>query len=179
MSDDDFLALVKSYEGRPCGPPQRAADPVNQPMIRHWVEAMGDENPIYLDPEAAAASVHGQIVAPPTMMQAWGMRGLQASLNPPAREDRTPMDELTALLNEAGFSSVVATNCEQRYDRYLHLGDHLVSQTSIESVSEEKKTALGAGHFVTTRVDYATTEGEHVGSMTFRILKFKPPRSTP
>ena len=29
-------------------------------MIRHWVEAMGDENPVYTDPEAAAASVHGR-----------------------------------------------------------------------------------------------------------------------
>ena len=24
-------------------------------MIRHWVEAIGDKNPVYTDPEAAAA----------------------------------------------------------------------------------------------------------------------------
>ena len=43
-------------------------------MIRHWCEAMGDTNPVYIDAEAAAASVHGGIVAPPTMLQAWVMR---------------------------------------------------------------------------------------------------------
>ena len=37
----------------PPGPAPRAADPVNVPMIRHWVEAMGDHNPVYVDEEAA------------------------------------------------------------------------------------------------------------------------------
>ena len=34
--------------------PRAAPDPVNQPMIRHWVEAIGDTNPIYTDAAAAA-----------------------------------------------------------------------------------------------------------------------------
>ena len=72
------------------------------------------------------------------------------------------------------FTSVVATNCEQTYQRYLHLGDRLSMQTVIESVSPEKQTGLGIGHFVTTRADYLDQHGELVGSMKFRILKFKP-----
>ncbi len=47
---------------RPCA----ADDPVNVPMIRHWVEAMGDTNPVYLDAEAAAASGRDGVVAPPS-----------------------------------------------------------------------------------------------------------------
>jgi len=78
------------------------------------------------------------------------------------------------LLDGAGFTSVVATNCEQEYHRYLHLGDHLSTTTIIESVSDEKATGLGVGHFVTTRVDYRTDDGELVATMRFRILKFKP-----
>ncbi len=35
--------------------PRAGRDPVNQPMIRHWVDAMGDENPIYVDETAAQA----------------------------------------------------------------------------------------------------------------------------
>lgn len=32
------------------GPKPRAGrDPVNQPMINNWVEAIGDRNPIYVD----------------------------------------------------------------------------------------------------------------------------------
>ena len=78
------------------------------------------------------------------------------------------------LLDGAGFTSVVATNCEQEYDRMLHLGDHLQTRTVIDSISEEKQTGLGIGHFVTTRVEYSTLDGEPVGRMLFRILKFRP-----
>jgi uncharacterized OB-fold protein/acyl dehydratase len=165
-----FLARLKEFEGRQVGPPQRGADPVNQPMIRHWVEAIGDENPVYTDAEAAAQSVHGEIVAPPVMLQAWVMRGVR----PRPSSGGNVQDELMQLLDGAGFSSVVATNCEQEYHRYLHVGDHLSTTTTIESISDEKATGLGVGHFVTTRVDYRTDDGELVGTMRFRILKFKP-----
>jgi uncharacterized OB-fold protein/acyl dehydratase len=165
-----FAAKLKEYEGREVGAPEIGADPVNQPMIRHWVEAVGDENPVYVDPDAAANSVHGQIVAPPVMLQAWVMRGVR----PRPTSGGNARDELMQLLDDAGFTSVVATDCEQEYHRYLHLGDHLSTATTIESVSDEKATALGVGHFVTTRVDYRTDDGELVGTMRFRILKFKP-----
>jgi uncharacterized OB-fold protein len=79
-----------------------------------------------------------------------------------------------AMLDAAAFTSVVATDCEQEYHRYLHPGDHLSMTSTIESISEEKRTALGAGHFVTTRSDYHDQRGELVGSMRFRILKFRP-----
>jgi uncharacterized OB-fold protein len=140
-------------------------------MIRHWCQAIGDELPIYTDPEAAAASVHGQIVPPPVMLQAWIMPGIKAR---PA-EGGSAQDELMRLLDGAGFTSVVATNCEQEYSRYLHLGDHLSISSTIESVSEEKKTGLGVGHFVTSRQTFTDADGEVVGTMLFRILKFRPP----
>ena len=166
----DFVAKLKSFEGKDVGASERGPDPVNQAMIRHWVEAVGDENPIYTDPEAAAQSVHGEIVPPPVMLQAWVMRGVR----PRPTSGGSPRDELMTLLDSAGFTSVVATNCEQEYNRYLHLGDHLSTNTIIESVSDEKATGLGVGHFVTTRVEYRTEDGELVGTMRFRILKFKP-----
>ena len=165
-----FAARLKEFEGKEAGEPEQGADPVNQPMIRHWVEAVGDENPVYTDAEAAARSVHGEIVAPPVMLQAWVMRGVR----PRPTSGGNARDELMTLLDDAGFTSVVATNCEQEYHRYLHLGDHLSTTTIIESVSDEKATGLGVGHFVTTRVDYRTDKGELVATMRFRILKFKP-----
>jgi uncharacterized OB-fold protein/acyl dehydratase len=165
-----FAARLKQFEGKAAGESEQGADPVNQPMIRHWVEAVGDDNPIYTQPEAAEKSVHGEIVAPPVMLQAWVMRGVR----PRPTDGGNARDELMTLLDDAGFTSVVATNCEQEYHRYLHLGDHLSTTTIIESVSDEKATGLGVGHFVTTRVDYRTDDGELVATMRFRILKFKP-----
>jgi uncharacterized OB-fold protein/acyl dehydratase len=165
-----FAARLKEFEGKEAGDPEQGADPVNQPMIRHWVEAVGDENPIYTQPEAAEKSVHGEIVAPPVMLQAWVMRGVR----PRPTGGGNARDELMTLLDGAGFTSVVSTNCQQEYHRYLHLGDHLSTTTIIESVSDEKATGLGVGHFVTTRVDYRTDDGELVATMRFRILKFRP-----
>jgi uncharacterized OB-fold protein/acyl dehydratase len=163
-----FYEKLLAFEGLSTGE-QVGHDEVNQPMIRHWVDAMGDKNPVYTDPNAAAKSVHGEIIAPPVMLQAWVMRGL----NPRPTTGGSKQDELMDLLDGAGFSSVVATNCEQEYDRMLHVGDHLRTRNVIDSISEEKHTALGIGHFVTTRVEYETLDGEPVGRQLFRILKFK------
>jgi uncharacterized protein len=167
--EGDLLARLRAFEGRRVGTPQPGPDAVNEAMIRHWCEAVGDDNPVYTDPEAAAASVHRGIVAPPVMLQAWVMRGLR-----PRRASASAQDDLMAVLDDAGFTSVVATNCEQTYERYLRPGDRLTQTSTIESVSDEKSTALGVGHFVTTRSDYHDEHGALVGSMRFRILKFRP-----
>src|SRR5262249_53494536 len=161
---------LQAFVGRPTAPPFRARDAVNQPMIRHWCDAVGDANPVYADPEAAAASRHGGIVGPPAMLQAWTMRGL--SVQPPPRGDYV-VGQVMALLDEAGFTSVVATNCEQQYVRYLRPGDHLTVSGVIESISEEKRTALGAGHFVSWLDSFSTDCGEVVWSMCFRVITFR------
>ena len=64
---------MRAYVGLDVGETLMAPDLVNEAMIRHWCVVMGDENPVYNDPNAAAKSVHGGIVAPPTMMNAWVM----------------------------------------------------------------------------------------------------------
>jgi uncharacterized OB-fold protein/acyl dehydratase len=183
VRDASFLEQLQAFEGRQVGPASRAPEPVNTAMIRHWVEAVGDENPVYLDPEAAKETVHGEVIAPPVMLQAWTMQGLRRK-----RSEGSAQDELMTLLDSAGFTSVVATNCEQEYVRDLHPGDHLSVTSTIESVSPEKQTALGTGHFVTTRQTYTDDAGEVVATMLFRILKFaprkadaakKPPRPRP
>jgi uncharacterized OB-fold protein/acyl dehydratase len=169
----EFLAQLKAFEGKEIDS-LVAPDPVNQAMIRHWVEAMGDTNPVYTDPQAAAASIHGQIIAPPTMLQAWTMQGIHGNRRDDGSASSNPQTALLKLLESAGFVGVVATNCDQEYDRMLHLGDHLMTRAVIDSVSEEKQTGLGVGHFVTTRIEYLTLDGEPVGRQLFRILKFKP-----
>ncbi len=83
-----------------------------------------------------------------------------------------------ALLDEAGFTSVVATNCDQHYERPLVPGDHLEVTSVIDSISGEKQTGLGLGHFITNRLEYRDQRGELVATMKFRILKFKPGTGT-
>jgi uncharacterized OB-fold protein/acyl dehydratase len=173
VNAEEFLEKLKAFEGQQVGEPTRARDAVNQPMIRHWCDAVDDRNPVYTDLEFAKRSVHGGIVAPPTMLQAWTMRGLR----PPGKSEDAapgPQSGLFELLDGAGFTSVVATNCTQEYRRYLRPGDLLDVTMAIESVSPEKQTGLGAGHFITQRLVYRDQSGEEVATMRFRMLKFKP-----
>jgi uncharacterized OB-fold protein len=153
--------------------PRQARDPVNLPMIRNWAEAIGDANPVYTDADAATRSAHGGLVAPPAMAQVWTMRGLH-----PQADDDDPLGLMSAVLDEAGFTSVVATNCEQEYRRYLRHGEQVEVRSRLESVTGPKRTALGEGWFVTTiSTWYAGTEP--VATMLFRILKFRPAKPPP
>lgn len=163
-----------SYEqfvGR-SGPESVAQDEVNLPMIRHWVEAMGDANPVYLDEDAARATGRDGVVAPPTMLQAWTMRGYAASQAPAPSGD--VLSELWAALAADGFSSVVATDCEQEYLRELVPGDRISATETVESISPQKRTALGTGHFVTTVKTYRDQHGDTVAVQRWRTLRFRP-----
>ena len=175
MATDDTTAAIRQAAERIAaagdGPPRVAPDPVNLPMIRHWTQAMGDSNPIYTDAGAAAASVHGHVVAPPAMVQVWTMRGLRPA--PDAGDSGDPLGLMTAVLDDAGFTSVVATNSEQEYYRYLRPGEQLTVRSSLEGVTGPKQTALGEGWFVTTRSTWYAGD-EAVAAMRFRVLKFKP-----
>jgi len=180
MSDDSesdarALATMRALIGTPMGPPVVAPDPVNQPMIRHWAAALEDHNPVYTDPELAAASRFGGIVAPPLMLQTWTMptpkiTGIAARGGSPVEGGANP---LTAL-DEAGFIATLATNSEFEIVRYLRLGDVITSSTVVEAVSDLKQTRIGPGHFITWVTTYRDQRGDVVGRQMFRILKFKP-----
>ncbi len=180
MADDSeleaqALAAMRAVVGRPVGAPNVAPDPVNQPMIRHWAGAMEDSNPVYTDAAVAAASRFGGIVAPPLMLQTWTMptpkiTGIAARGGSPTEGALNPLTPL----DEAGFIATLATNSEFEIVRYLRLGEVITSTMVIESISEQKRTRLGPGHFVTWVTTYRDEAGEVVGRQTFRILKFKP-----
>jgi len=197
----ELAALVGQDLGLPNLSPL-APHAVNEPMIRHWVEAMGDQNPVYVSDEAARAAGYDSLIAPPTMLQAWIMRGLRSSMAlEEARaageaQGHGPNEVLMRLLDDEGLTSVVATNCEQLYGRPLVVGDRLVVRSVIESISDPKRTALGTGRFVTNRMDYVAVHdadvpagvpvspeqvkalfdaGEPVATQRFRILKYLPP----
>lgn len=196
----DHSLELEALVGQSSGPPTLSPHAVNAPMIRHWVEAMGDENPVYVSSEAARTFGFGEAIAPPTMLQAWIMRGLRAThLTEAARgagaeKGSNPNDRLMSMLDSEGLTSVVATNCEQHYGRPLVIGDRLLVRSVIESISEPKRTGLGVGRFITTRLDYTSVPdaqvpedpssaevldlaegGEPVATMRFRILKYLPP----
>ena len=148
--------------------PRVGRDPVNQPTINNWVEAIGDRNPIYTDEVAAREAGHPGIVAPPAMIQVWTMFGLAGD-----RPTDDPMGPMMKLFDEAGYIGVVATNCEQTYHRYLRPGEEVSIASEMRDVVGPKQTALGEGWFVNQHITWRVGD-EDVAEMEWRILKFKP-----
>ncbi|MGV0835543.1 bifunctional MaoC family dehydratase N-terminal/OB-fold nucleic acid binding domain-containing protein [Mycolicibacterium thermoresistibile] len=160
------IAKIKD-EGK--SEPRKGRDPVNQPMIHHWVDAIGDSNPIYVDEAAARAVGHPGIVAPPAMIQVWTMGGLGAG-----RPDDDPLTKMMQLFDDAGFVGVVATNCDQTYHRYLRPGEEVTIGAEITDVIGPKQTALGEGYFINQHITWQVDGGETVAEMDWRIMKFRP-----
>lgn len=157
--DDAIRAAARRITEAGESAPRPARDPVNLPAIRDWLGAMGDTNPAY----------ERDGLAPPAMVQVWTMPGLR----PAGSDPSDPLGAMSAVLDEAGFTSVVATNCEQTYDRYLRHGEQVTVRSRLTGVTGPKRTALGQGWFVTTQSTWFVA-AEPVASMRFRVLKFRP-----
>ncbi|KAA9158265.1 DNA-binding protein [Amycolatopsis acidicola] len=149
---------VEQVAARGESSPRLARDPVNPAMVNNWLEAIGDNNPRYVE--------RGE--APPAMAQVWTMGGLHYE-----RAEDDPLGAMMLIMDEAGFTSVVATNSEQNYYRYLKNGEHVSATTKLEDVVGPKRTALGEGWFITTKTTWRVGD-EVVADMLFRVLKFKP-----
>ncbi|MEB3030415.1 bifunctional MaoC family dehydratase N-terminal/OB-fold nucleic acid binding domain-containing protein [[Mycobacterium] nativiensis] len=168
----DLQAGIEKLKASARSKPRVGRDPVNQPMIRHWVDAIGDDNPIYVDEEAAKAAGHPGIVAPPAMIQVWTMMGLGG-----VRPDDDPLGKIIELFDSAGYVGVVATNCEQTYHRYLQPGEEVSVTAEITDVVGPKMTGLGEGYFITQKIRWwagQDGDGELVADMDWRIMKFLP-----
>ncbi|WFN92248.1 bifunctional MaoC family dehydratase N-terminal/OB-fold nucleic acid binding domain-containing protein [Gordonia sihwensis] len=165
---EQIRAAAAEIAARGASAPRTGRDPINQPMVNNWLEAMGNENPIYVDDTAARAAGHPGVVAPPAMAQVWTMRGLHG-----VRTDDDPLGLATELFDAAGYTSVVATNCDTVYHRYTRPGEEVTITSELTEVVGPKQTALGEGWFFTTRNTWRVGE-ETVAEMDFRILKFRP-----
>ena len=168
MNAEKIHQAVEQIKAAGRSKPRVGRDPVNQPMIRHWVDAIGDDNPIYIDETAAKGAGHPGIVAPPAMIQVWTMMGLGG-----VRPDDDPIGPIIELFDDAGYIGVVATNCEQTYHRYLQPGEDVSVVAELTDVVGPKQTALGEGYFVSQKITWQVGD-EDVAEMDWRILKFIP-----
>ena len=166
VSDIQAAAAKVKADGR--SEPRAGRHPVNQPMVDHWLDAIGDKNPIYVDEAAAKAAGHPGIVAPPAMIQVWTMMGLGG-----VRPDDDPLGKIIELFDDAGYVGVVATNCEQTYHRYLRHGEEVSVAAELTDVVGPKQTALGEAFFITQKITWQVGD-EDVAEMMWRIMKFIP-----
>jgi acyl dehydratase len=142
--------------------------PVSEWPILAWCRAMGDENPVYRDCNAARSHGHGDVFAPPVMMYSFTMPGLFAETR------HSLLATLRRRLAEHGFNSVLAVNYEQEFITPVRLGDRLSRTARFESLSDEKRTSVGAGYFVVMADEIVNQNGAVVGRQKLQTLFFRP-----
>jgi uncharacterized OB-fold protein len=166
VAEHEWMKQARALVGKEYGRVY-AWDRVNEPMIRQWCELMG---------VAVPHDAEGQVLAPEAMLQVWCMEGPVANNYPPGSTTDNPY-EVLKLMEAQGFASVVAVNSELSFDRAVREGERLYYTTRLDSVGDEKTTALGTGFFVTLIMSYfAEQDGgdEKVGQLLFRVFKFRP-----
>lgn len=143
------MPLNRALIGRSYPPTQ--VFEVGREHVRRFAEALGDENPAYVDVEVARAAGHRDVVAPPTFLMALvGTAGRSALVDP-----------------ELGLDRSRVVHAEQRFDlhRPVVAGDRLVLTTTIDSMSDVRENEL-----MTLRHDIATEDGEPVCTASFVLL---------
>lgn len=154
---EQIMAEVAKIEALGESKPKPARDPINQPMINNWIEALGETDPRFTSGEA-----------PPAMAQVWTMDGLD-----PTTRSNAPLHSTMQIFDAAGFTSVLGTDCNQTYLRPVLVGEHVTLTAKLDSVVGPKKTGVGEGYFVSTQNTWRVGD-EVVATMLFRVLKFKP-----
>lgn len=144
-----------------------AVEPVNGPMIRFYASMIRDGNPTYWD-EEWADDQWGGICAPPGMMLTLQSRHLWS---PEDDEDREGVSVASVPLPEQ-FDSIINTQTETIVHEQIRAGTWLNWETEVVDVSEEKETALGSGHFVTTKTYLRNERGELLAEDINSMLRY-------
>jgi acyl dehydratase len=141
--------------------------PVEEGTILLFARAVGDPNPIYSDPDHAANSEVGSIIAPPTYVQSSAQFDPDYPLRPKLGtpwfgSGKNPTGR-TASAGEGGGGSGTGLHAEQHfeYHRPLRPGD-VLSATTRKGDGWEKEGRSGKLVFSEFIVEYRDQNGELV-----------------
>jgi acyl dehydratase len=170
-STDDLYGLnVGTYEeglthvGRPTE--VRFSElPVNEAMVRQFVGAVHDPNPLYWDP-ALATRLCGSPVAPPATLVIW-----TTAQNWTPTKQPGPAPALLVKVPMPG-DSMINISSEIEFFDHIRVGDRLNVVEEVEAISEEKQTKVGRGHFVTVVARFRRESGELVATQRNVLLRF-------
>jgi acyl dehydratase len=143
------MPLDQSFIGRVY--PPSAPYQVGREKIREFATAIGADDPLHFDVEAARAAGYADLVAPATFPIVITMRTSRVIVDDPGLG--------------IDYSRVVHGEQRFAYERPVVAGDELVCVNTVEDITER------AGHdFVTTRTDVRTPDGEAVVSVWSKLV---------
>jgi acyl dehydratase len=143
------VALDPSFVGRryPPGEPYR----VSREKIREFADAIGDEDPLYREPEAARRAGYRDVIAPPTFLTLVTMRSLRVVTDDP----ELGLDYARMVHGDQSFA----------HRRPVTAGEKVLVTTTVDDI-----TARAGNDFLTVRAEIATDGGEPVCTGSARLV---------
>lgn len=165
-----YAAEGPSSEGRMWvgrGSERRAPYPVNEAQIGYYCSLVEDANENYWDREAAERR-HGSIISPPGMLIVWSF---PLPWTPGGRPGRSPFLGLEVPLPGR---TLINVSTDTTFHAVMSVGDELDFSERVTAVSDEKRTALGVGHFVTTITDVTNQNNDRIATHENVLYRYEP-----
>jgi acyl dehydratase len=131
--------------------PPSAVYEVGRAKIAEFAKAIGADDPVHRDVEAARAAGHPDVIAPPTFAIVVSLEAAFVVLGDPD----VSLD----------YSRVVHGEQKFAHHRPIRAGDRLVATTTIDAIR-----SVAGNDLLTTRVDLATEDGEAVCTATSMLV---------
>jgi acyl dehydratase len=144
------VPVTRAFIGREY--PASATYEVGREHIRRFAEAIGDLHPAYLDPEAARALGHPDVIAPPTFLTVLNFR---FSTEGPIADPELGLD----------YSLVVHGEQTFELHRPVHAGDVLHSVQRVVDIKD-----AGRNELIQTETEVTSADGERVATLRGTIV---------
>lgn len=146
--------------------PRYAGTAVSGARIQHFASVVRDANPAYWDADFADR-VWGGLVAPPAV--------LTGLLMPPpwVPGGQRPTASIAIRVPLPGTAIINASN-EAEYLMPILEGDRLSVVEEVASVSQEKTSRLGVGHFIETLETYCRADDTVVATIRNTLFRYTP-----
>ncbi len=158
----ELSAEIRSWIGQPRYE-EEGEFPVELGYVATSCASVENGNPLFWD-EKVAADLTGGPIAPPSMLSAWFRPHFWA---PGRSAPRQPLQVHFDLKDKLGLPEAVMTDNTIVFHEPVRPGDRLRTRQILRSVSEPKRTRLGAGRFWVIEVEYLNQDGELVGTESY------------
>ena len=125
---------------------------VEKGAIIKFAEAIGDENPVYNDEEAARASRYGGLIAPPTFL-------------------RSAVSARPELPFEVPFERLLDGGSDWEYFEPVRPGDRITAVSRIEDINE-RNGRIGLMLISTIIITYTNQFGQMVATQTNTSIRY-------
>jgi acyl dehydratase len=169
MADDADAVLtdeVRAWIGR-SSDTREFPEPISASDVRRYLEATGDQNPLWRDDAyARAAGYRGRLV-PPLFVAALTRR-IPVTDSP---EDRVFWQHQVPVLS--GYTNTRNAGTELEFLAPIYVGDRIVVQTHIVDITA-RKGRTGLGIFVTRVLEFRNQDGVPVIRRRQALGKYQP-----